>query len=302
MLSGPHINYEPPVFRPPSEWKSLLIQLTIGCSNNKCTYCDMYRSKNYRVRSLDEIFLDLNKAAEFYRSINREPDKIFLCDGDALGAPMEILVGTLNYINKLWPSLRRIGVYATAENILQKSEEELSFLALKKLTIAYLGLESGDDKILHMIVKGNTSSEMEAASLKIKNCGFKLSTIAMLGVGGVKYSKQHIRNTAKLLSSTSPQFFSLLTTFAVAGTPYHKMVERNLITPLTSKQLLQEMHDIIQLTEFNSNSIIFRANHVSNMHPIAGVLPKDRDRILQEINHWISETPADIYPPRPQSM
>ena len=121
----------------------------------------MYRSKKYRVRTLSEIFNDLDKASEFYSSINNEPDKIFLCDGDALGAPMEILLSILNYVNKLWPSIRRIGVYATAENILLKSEEELLLLASKKLNIAYLGLESGDDKVLHMIVKGNTASEME---------------------------------------------------------------------------------------------------------------------------------------------
>ncbi|MBT7611318.1 MAG: radical SAM protein [Bacteriovoracaceae bacterium] len=302
MFAVPPINYEQPVFRPPSEWKSLLIQVTIGCSNNKCTYCDMYRSKSYRERSFEDIKRDLDKAYLFYKDLNKLPDKIFLCDGDALGAPMPLLLSVLDYINELFPNTRRIGVYATAENILKKTRQQLIQLSEKKLTIAYLGLESGDDKVLHMIVKGNNASDMEEASIKIKECGFKLSTIAMLGVGGKKYSSQHVKNTAKLLGSTSPQFFSFLTTFAVPGTPYHTMVERNLIEPLTSKELLQEMYDIIKLAKLKTNSIIFRANHVSNLYPIAGVLPKDRVKILNELKQWISETPEDVYPKRPINM
>jgi radical SAM superfamily enzyme YgiQ (UPF0313 family) len=302
MIQNSFINYETPVFRPPSEGKSLLIQVTIGCSNNKCTYCDMYRSKKYRERSIEEIKKDLDHAAAFYQSQNLGPDKIFLCDGDALGAPIELLLKVLDHINLIFPDVRRIGVYATAQNILDKSSDELKQLSERKLTIAYLGLESGDDKVLHMIVKGNTAPEMEKASLKIKENGFQLSTIAMLGVGGKKYSKQHIENTAKLISSTSPQFFSFLTTFAVPGTPYHTMVERGLISPLSTRELLQEMHDILELAEFKFNSIIFRANHVSNMFPISGVLPKDQGRILNELRSWISQTPEGIYPETPETM
>ncbi|MDD4976358.1 MAG: radical SAM protein [Bacteriovorax sp.] len=302
MFFSPPIDYETPVFRPPSEGESLLIQVTIGCSNNKCTYCDMYRSKKYRVRAISDILLDLKNLADYYRSTGRIPDKIFLCDGDALGAPMEILEETLVHINFLFPEIRRIGIYATAENILRKSEEQLKLLASKKLNIAYLGLESGDENVLHMIVKGNTASEMLEASLKIKNCGFKLSTIAMLGVGGQKYSKQHVLNTAKILGETSPQFFSFLTTFAVPGTPYHKMIERGLISPLTSKELLQEMHDIIELAEFKSNSIIFRANHVSNLYPLGGILPRDKETILKSIKSWIEQTPTGVYPKVPLQM
>lgn len=298
MFFEPPIAYEPPVFRPPSEWKSLLIQVTIGCSNNKCTYCDMYRSKTYRVRPIDQIKKDLEKCA----ASGMSPDKIFLCDGDALGAPMEILVETLDAINSLFPDVRRVGIYATAENILEKTDEELKLLASKKLDIAYLGLESGDDKVLHMIVKGNTAQEMLEASLKIKDCGFKLSTIAMLGVGGKKYSKQHVENTAKMLSQTNPQFFSFLTTFAVPGTPYHTMIERGLIEPLTSKELLIEMHDILEASTFDLNQVIFRANHVSNAHPLGGTLPRDKDVILKTVKEWIAQTPEGVYPKAPAQM
>lgn len=258
----------------------------------------MYRSKTYRVRPQADIDKDLEACAKS----GLAPEKIFLCDGDALGAPQEVLVTTLDKINELWPNLRRIGIYATAENILEKTEEELKQLASKKLNIAYLGLETGDDKVLHMIVKGNTSQEMQEASLKIKDCGFKLSTIAMLGVGGRKYSKQHVENTAKILSATAPEFFSFLTTFAVPGTPYHKMVERGLIEPLTSKELLTEMHDILELASFDLNPVIFRANHVSNMHPLGGTLPRDKELVLQQIKAWIESTPEGIYPKMPAQM
>lgn len=298
MSFGPPIKYEAPIFRPPSEGRSLLIQVTIGCSNNKCTYCDMYRSKTYRVRSQVDIDADLEACFK----TGMVPDKIFLCDGDALGAPQEVLIATLEKINQLWPQVRRVGIYATAENILEKSEEELKLLASKKLSIAYLGLESGDDKVLHMIVKGNTALDMVEASLKIKRCGFKLSTIAMLGVGGRKLSKQHVRNTAKILSATAPQFFSFLTTFSVPGTPYHKMVERGSIEPLSSKELLIEMHDILEQATFDLNPIIFRANHVSNMHPLGGNLPRDKNIILKTIASWINQTPEGVYPKAPLQM
>jgi radical SAM superfamily enzyme YgiQ (UPF0313 family) len=298
MFINPPIQYEPPVYRPPSEGRSLLIQVTIGCSNNKCTYCDMYRSKTYRVRPQE----DINKELEACFKSGVTPEKIFLCDGDALGAPQEVLIATLDKINDLWPNLRRIGVYATGTNILEKTEEELKLLSSKKLNIAYLGLESGDDKVLHMIVKGNTAAEMIEASLKIKRCGFKLSTIAMLGVGGKKYSKQHVENTAKILSATAPEFFSFLTTFAVPGTPYHKMVERGTIEPLTSKELLTEMHDILAQATFELNPIVFRANHVSNMYPLAGSLPRDKKAILNQVSNWISSAPEGVYPKVPLQM
>lgn len=302
MFFEPPIQYDMPVYRPPSEGRSLLFQVTIGCSNNKCTYCDMYRSKKYRERSFHEIFQDISKAAEYYRSAEIEPQKIFFCDGDALGASTELLVQCLDAANTFFPNLKRVGVYATAENILNKSEEELKLLASKKMNIAYLGLETGDDKILHMIVKGNNSAEMIEASLKIKRCGFKLSTIAMLGIGGQRLSKQHIENTAKVLTQTCPEYFSFLTTFAVPGTPYHKMVERGLISPLTSKELFTEMYEILNKTNFDLNPVTFRANHVSNMYPLGGELPRDKANILATIKSWIDQTPLGTYPPIPNQM
>lgn len=142
MMWNYPITYEEPVFRPPSEGRSLLIQVTIGCSNNKCTYCDMYRSKKYRERAFSDIEADIKKC----KSVGMSPDKVFLCDGDALGAPMELLEKTLLCLKEHFPDIRSIGVYATAENMLKKTDQELARLHELGITIAYLGLESGDDK------------------------------------------------------------------------------------------------------------------------------------------------------------
>lgn len=294
--------YQTPVFRPPSESQSLLFQVTLGCSHNKCTYCDMYRSKQYKVRSLVDIFREIEASKRYFDLQGFVPSKIFLCDGDALGAPMDILLPVLDKINDLYPKIRRVGIYATAENILAKTPEELRQLSQRKLSMAYLGLESGSDEIAHMIVKGNSQAQMIEASLRIKEAGFKLSTIAMLGVGGRKFSDIHVRDTAMVLSKTSPEFFSFLTTMAIPGTPYYKMVEREIIEMLTTRELLLEMKGILTEIKPLSNSIIFRANHVSNQFPLAGVLPKDNQKIIKVLDEWILETPPGVYPPMPSSM
>lgn len=295
------ISYENPVFRPPSEARSFLLQVTIGCSNNLCTYCDMYRSKKFRERSLRDIFSDLDKAKKYFNEINYLPKRIFLCDGDALAASMDLLVPVLERINELFPNLDRISSYATAQNMLDKSEEELKLLVKLKLKMAYLGLESGSDKVLHMIVKRNTQADMINGSQKLLRSGMNLSIIAMLGIGGQKWSKEHVEETAKVISTIAPQYFSFLTTVAIPGTPYHKMVERGLIELLTSKELLVEMRDI--LAHISSNSkMLFRANHVSNQYPLGGQFPEDKNTLVRVVHEWVVNTPEGIYPPIPSSM
>jgi len=294
-MFSPPISYEEPIYRPPSEGRSLLVQVTIGCSNNKCTYCAMYRKKSYRLRPIEEILSDIEKLKSAYDS-SWPSGKIFLCDGDALGAPMSLLRPVLKSLKQAFPQTRRFGIYSTAQNILDKSDEELRELAAMGLGIGYLGMESGCDKVLKMVVKGNTSAEMLEAGLKLKRNHWKISVIGMLGLGGRKHSPSHCQKTAELITVMAPQFFSFLTTVAIPGTPYAQMVDKMLLEPLTTKELLIEMRSILNAIRPASENIVFRANHVSNMFPLGGNLPKDSDQIVVTLDEWISRCPEGQYP------
>jgi radical SAM superfamily enzyme YgiQ (UPF0313 family) len=260
----------------------------------------MYRSKTYRVRPDADVLEDIRKAADYYTLIGQTPEKIFLCDGDALGAPMESLEKSLKLISQLFPDVRRVGVYATAENMLEKTPEELRRLRELGLGIAYLGMESGCDKVLHLTVKGNNAAEMIEASNRVIEAGIELSVIAMLGLGGKKFTETHVQETAKALSAISPQYLSFLTTIPVPGTPYHRMVERG-FEMLTVKELIGEMREIIKNCQF-SRDVLFRTNHVSNMYPVGGVLPQDQQRIVDLLDNWYEEAPEGTYPPKPAHM
>ena len=295
------ISYEEPIFRPPSEGKSVLIQVTIGCSNNLCTYCDMYRSKKYRERNIEDIKTDIDKLHKYFSEMGYMPSRFFLCDGDALGASQNLLVSTLIYLNQKFPNLERVGIYATAQNMLDKTEEQLIELSGLNLNIAYLGLESGSDEVLHLIVKRNTRADMIAGSKKLMNSGFKLSIIAMLGIGGEKLSEKHVSDTASIISEISPDYFSMLTTMSIPGTPFHKMIEKKLFSELTAKKMLLEMREILKNIK-PKRDIIFRANHVSNQYPLGGIIPSQTNEMVGILESWIKATPEGIYPPKPSSM
>ena len=257
----------------------------------------MYRSKTYRVREVEDIVKDIDTYLTAARRYGTLPKRVFLCDGDALGAPMDVLLPVLDHLQEQLPDLERVGIYATANNMLEKSAEELKQLADRKLTIAYLGLESGSDRVLKLIVKGNTAEDMIAGSTKLLSQGWKLSVMGMLGVGGREHSLEHTEETASVVSAIAPDYFSFLTTVAVPGTPYHTMVEKKkFIQPLTSKELLEEMKSILSGIQSESKEILFRANHVSNQFPLGGSLPSDTPMLLKVLNQWISECPEGIYP------
>ena len=299
MLGFP-IKYHEPVFRPPSEGRSLLIQQTIGCSNNKCTYCNMYRSKSYLERDSKEVLDEIERAYAYFKKIGYFPKKVFLCDGDALGASTENLVLSLKKISELFPEDTRVGVYATAQNMLDKTQEELNLLSENGLRIAYLGMESGCDKVLHLTVKGNNAKDMIDGCQKLSLANIDVSIICMLGLGGKKFTSSHVEQTARVLSEISPNYLSFLTTMAIEGTPYHRMVKRG-FEMLTVKELLTELHDILDNCDFKKN-VLFRTNHVSNMYPIGGELNRDKEVILKTLKSWISETPEGTYPPKPAHM
>ena len=255
----------------------------------------MYREKAFRIRRLDEVERDLEIAASYYGKRGETVRKLFLCDGDALSAPSDIILSVLERANALFPGLRRIGVYATARNVLEKSDEELRLLRKQKLSIAYIGLESGSDEVLGSVRKGNTGREVIEAVGRLRQCDWQTSLIVMLGLGGRALSKRHREQTVEAVSQASPRFLSFLTTVAVPGTPYFRKIEKEELEPLTTLELLEEMHYLLK-NICSQQSMIFRANHVSNPFPLEGVLPKDRERLLSTLAAWIRECPAGVYP------
>ena len=296
MLGSP-INYDTPLFRPPSEGRSLLVQITLGCSHNKCTYCGMYQKKKYQDRDKEVVKNEIINARKWFDNMGYLPRKAFLCDGDALNAPTENILSALKEIKNSFSEINRVGIYATAQNILDKSIEELKALYDSGLGIVYLGLESGSDEVLKLIVKGNTKKDMIDACLKVKEIGIKVSMIAMLGVGGIERSKIHCEETSNVVSITKPDFFSFLTTTVIPNTPHDRMIKKGKISPLSHQELLTEMREILKgIDEKIEAKIIFRANHVSNQFPLSGILPRDVNKLLNALNLWIKDCPAGTYP------
>lgn len=209
------MRYIEPLFRPPSEAESYILQITYGCSHNKCRFCGMYRNKKFTIRAGEEIFEDIEKAGRIFPFTRR----VFLADGDALVLNTDKLVKILEELNKTFPLLQRVGIYANTRGILDKSEEELGALRKLKLKIAYLGLESGSEKILKLVNKGFTAEEMTECVIKAQKCGIKMSVIILLGLGGYEYSKEHAKKTSKILNRMQPLYLSALTLMPVPGTP-----------------------------------------------------------------------------------
>ena len=289
------IAYDQPVFRPPGEAQSLLIQLTLGCSHNRCSFCAMYRTKRFRVRTFDEVAQDLEAAAAYAKLRREVVRKIFLCDGDALGAPTSLLLEVTERINLLFPGLRRIGIYATAKNVIRKNKSDLEALRENKLALAYIGLESGSNDVLRAVNKGNSAEDLVEAAARLNGCGWQTSLIVMLGLGGRRWKDEHQSQTAKIVSEVSPRFLSFLTTVPIPGTEYQTQITQGAIEPLSSRELLEELAYTVDNVECRS-PIILRANHVSNQFPLEGTLPKDRQKLRAIIAAWIDACPHGLYP------
>lgn len=272
------MRYEGKLYRPPSEARSYIVQATIGCSHNLCTYCDMYRDKRFRVRDLEEVLEDIAQAARVYPMA----DKVFVADGDALIMDTERWLTILAACGEAFPHMRRVSCYATAENVLAKTPEELRALRGGGLEMLYIGPESGDDVTLKRIVKGGTFADHVEAARKAQDAGMRISVIVLLGAGGVHRSEQHARETARLISEMDPEYVGALTLTVIPGTPQARMVEKGHFELPAIPQLLTEMRTIVELAE--PQRTVFRTNHASSYLPIAGELPRDRERILHAID------------------
>lgn len=272
------MRYEGRMWRPPSEARSYILQATIGCSHNLCTYCDMYRDKTFRERNLAAVLLDVDEAGRLYPAVT----KVFVADGDALVMETDRWLTILNRIRAAFPGLRRVSCYATAKNVLEKTEDELRELKEAGLTLLYIGPESGDDVTLKRIVKGNTFDDHAVAARKAHAAGMKISVIMLLGVGGVDRSEEHASETARLVTEMDPEYLSALTLSIIPGTPLHRMMQKGKFELPPVEGLLRELRTIV--AESEPSRAIFRTNHASNYLSLAGRLPRDRDAIVSEID------------------
>ena len=265
------------VYRPPSEAHSLIIQVTLGCSHNKCTFCGSYLDKPFQVRSIDEIKQDLQDAAHM-----GPVDKVFLADGDALAIPQKRLVRIMEMVNEFIPSVKRIGIYASAGNILHKSLDDLRALQALKLGIIYLGVETGDSVLLEKICKGATYDELVAAARRVKETGIALSVTVLLGIGGIEGSERHASETAKILTDMDPDYVGALSVILVPGTPlYDDHVKGRFEIP-DPFGLIRELRTMI--AESNFSHCVFRSNHASNYLPVKATLPEQKEQIVQAID------------------
>jgi radical SAM superfamily enzyme YgiQ (UPF0313 family) len=299
----------PDIIRPPSEWKSYFLPLTSGCSNNTCAFCAYYGSK-LQMRDVDDVKAEIDALSLLMKSSIRLPNmpdiiyaivqnwdgkRIFLQDGDALVYPASKLIEVLEYINDKLHYVERIGTYATPQDILRRSHDELSRLKDLRLSIFYMGVESGDDEVLQHIVKGANRQEIVEAGLKAKSAGITLSVTVILGLGGVEGSDRHALETAKILTEIDPDFAGALTLTLVPGTPLYQEWEQGTFHPITPFRSLEELKIIIENAEFSD--CFFSSMHASNYISVRGKLPRDKQRMLQQLEAVLSTRDPSLLKP-----
>lgn len=275
------MRYEGSLYRPPSEAYSLIVQATIGCTHNKCTFCSMYKDKQFRVRSTEEIIEDFKLGRERYKRV----DRIFIADGDALVVKTEEMVKILTFIKDNFPECDRIGIYGSPKAILTKTKEELEQLKSLGLGIVYLGVESGSDKILKAINKGVNREEMIQAGQRVVESGIKLSITLISGIGGTIDSLEHAKESASAINEIKPQYVGLLTLIVEEGVPLYDDVQNGKFTLLTPKEVLLETKQMVE--NLNVDNCVFRSNHASNYVALMGTLGKDKNLILSQIEEGL---------------
>lgn len=282
--------YDYPLYRPPSEAFSLIIQITLGCSHNKCVFCSMYKDKRFRIKPIEEIKADIDRFR--IMSMGRRIDRIFLADGDALIVPTKILVEILDYIKIVFPECERVSVYGTGIAISKKSTEELRLLYEKGLTLVYLGVESGDDETLKFIKKGITAEELVKLSHKIMSVGIDLSITLISGIlGKGRDNRNHAINTARIITDISPKYASILNLRIYRGTYLYDLMEEGKYEYLEVEDILKEIRMVLAAIDPTEakREIIFRANHASNYLDLKGNIPKDIPRMIAEIDRALEE-------------
>ena len=280
------INYHEPLFRPPSEAYSFILQVTLGCAWNQCAFCEMYSSKQFKVRSEEDIFADID-SMEAYGEQYR---KIFLADGNAMVLSFDKLSRILDKLKDTFPKMTRVSAYALPKDIAAKSDEELKALADKGLKLLYVGIESGDDELLQRINKGENFESTSHALQRAQKAGIKLSVMILNGLGGKNYSQQHAINSAKVVNEIQPEFLSTLVLSYPYGEEHFMKKFDGEFIPLNTIELIAEMKVFIETLELNQS--VFRSDHASNYLILRGNFPRDKEEMLSRIN-GVLDDPAN---------
>ncbi|MGM0504575.1 MAG: radical SAM protein [Bacteroidota bacterium] len=284
------VKYNEPVFRPPAEAQSVIIQATLGCSWNKCAFCEMYTSKKFKVRSFDALKPEIIQLAHTYG----KGKKIFLADGNAFVLSAIKLLPILSEINHQFERVQRISSYALPKDILSKSEKELKALRALGLKLLYVGIETGDDELLQMVNKGETYHSTMEGIQKAHDAGIDTSIMIINGLGGKKYSRQHALKSAEIINQLQPKFLSTLTLSLPFGQEHFTNRFKGDYQQQTVKELFEELMLFIQHLEVEH--VIYRSDHVSNNLVLKGVFAKDKEQIISYLKHAINTTPDNIYP------
>ncbi|EHQ91265.1 radical SAM protein [Desulfosporosinus youngiae] len=269
------MRYEGTVYRPPSEAESLLIQATIGCPHNKCTFCGMYRETKFRIRSVSDIKEDLQAARNYY---GENVQSIFFPDGNTILMKTDQLVEILNYAQELFPFLKRMTVYGSAKYLKLKSSAELRRLKEAGLARIHSGMESGDDEVLRRINKGFTSSEMIEQGLKVKGAGIELSEYILIGIGGRERTQEHAIESARVLNAFTPDFVRLRTFVPLRGTPLYEDYQQGHFQLLSPHEALKETHLLVENLE---GPFELLSDHYLNFAWVNGTIPEDKPQILE---------------------
>ncbi len=299
----------PDIFRPPSERRSYFLPLTSGCSNNTCTFCGFYGT-TLRMRAVNDVKGEIDALALYVRDGVRistidnivyavaqgwDGRRVFLQDGDALAYPFPKLVDILGYLNEKFPNLERIGSYATPQDILRRTVDELVELKQLKLGILYVGVESGDDEVLKKIGKGVNHGQLVEAGRKAKEAGITLSLTVILGLGGVEGSRKHVLETARVLTEIDPEYVGALTLTLVPGTPLYQEWRQGDFSLISPFEFLEELKGIIVNSSFTD--CFFSSMHASNYLSIRGILPQDKERLIRELESVLKERdPSSLRP------
>lgn len=279
------MRYEGSIYRPPSEAYSLLIQVTIGCSHNTCTFCTMFKDKKFRVRPIEEVLEDLEMARRTYPVV----EKIFLCDGDALCLSNEKLMRILTRISEIFPECKRVSVYGTARDINRKSDAELKELLDAGMEMIYMGAESGSQTVLDKIHKDVTVREQIEAVKKAERVGIKMSVTFISGLAGLEGWEDHAIATGKMITEMNASYASLLTLMLDPAAPIMKEIQSGEMMLLTPEQVVGETYLLLE-NAMPKKSCVFRSNHASNYISLRGNLPEDRQRMLTQLKVAMENT------------